>query len=123
MALKQDWLLRQTEEWINFLIFLLFGKRATVKEMEALHEKELLNNPFYRQLYQKIEEGDYGIAEDELFDRISTDEGIFKAGILFYSQLNQKTDEELKKGDFTRREVMEGIRDFCQAFGMELPSH
>lgn len=114
MALKQDWLMKQIQELVNFLIFLIFGIEG---EGEHLSEREKAmeeNSPLYRQMVALIHEGEIGKGEDMLFDAMEEGEDVFDLGILFYSRLNRLSDEELEQGGFSRREILEGMTDFCQ---------
>lgn len=56
--------------------------------------------------------GEYGKAEDILFELLETypaDQGIRAQGLAFYERLLAKSDADLQAGHFSRQEVHEGI--------------
>lgn len=67
-------------------------------------------------LFDLIDEGNIGAAEDTLFEladiRLSDALG-------FYDYLNGKDDAFLEQNGFSRGEIMDGIRDFAARFGAE----
>ncbi len=64
-------------------------------------------------LFQYFDQtGKYARAEDVLFEMLETgnpDADILARGIAFYQRLKRKADAELKAGNFSRKEVEEGL--------------
>lgn len=117
----EDWLMRQIELMINMIAKLVF-KRDNAKfdfyeedyseEIHKLHEKltSLINR-------LKINE-----AEDILFEQAdNNDLGYIKVAVDFYQRINELSDEELNKGDFTRKEIQLGIEDMLKLYNISLP--
>ena len=68
-----------------------------------------------------LKEGRINEGENLLFDYL--EEGgvdVLKVGIVFYDRLNTFSDEELKKMDFSRREIREGLDDLMEFYGLGL---
>ena len=53
--------------------------------------------------------GQFGKAEDTLFELIERNQSYIKDGILFYDRLLEKTDDDLSKGNLPREEVEEAL--------------
>lgn len=115
MALKQDWLMKQIQELVNFLIFLILGRDGDREQMDRLEQQARKENPLYGQMVFFVEENQIGKAEDLLFDAMENGEDVFDIGILFYARINALSDDNLQRGGFSRREIMDGITDFCEA--------
>jgi len=63
--------------------------------------------------------GEYNKAENILFEALNKNNSqeIYQIALDFYKLLLEKSDEELKKGDFTREEVYQGMEDVKKLFG------
>ena len=69
-----------------------------------------------------LDAGDYNGAENALFDAVET--GAPKAlelAVDVYARLNQLTDEKLKAGDYSRKEIEDGLQDVMDRYGVVLP--
>ncbi|MBS5938725.1 hypothetical protein E5347_13925 [Clostridium sartagoforme] len=65
-----------------------------------------------------ISKKEYSKAEDLLFDEIekSKTEAIYKIAVDFYEELSEKSDEELRENNFSKEEVLQGLRDIEALF-------
>lgn len=88
---------------VNFLINILSGLKLTPD--------------FKQQLFKYYElSGQYSKAEDILFEMVEENvEGIEKKGIKFYERLKNISDEELLKGNLSRKEVDESLSEITTA--------
>lgn len=64
-------------------------------------------------LRRLVHEGEYNRGEDILFEELEKDSSIdmYKVGVEFYDLLDEKSDEELSSGGFSRSEIEQGRRD------------
>lgn len=60
-----------------------------------------------------VNDGNYNKAENILFEELSksNSQEIYQIALDFYSLLLEKSDDELKKGNFSREEVYQGLED------------
>ena len=69
-----------------------------------------------------MEEGRIDEAENRLYDLTSgegdEDRHNLEAGLLFYYILNGKDDDFLEEHDFSREEIMTGIQDLANRYGL-----
>ena len=69
-----------------------------------------------------MEEGKIDEAENRLYDLTSGEEDEdrhnLEAGLLFYYILNGKDDDFLEEHDFSREEIMTGIQDLADRYGL-----
>ena len=66
-----------------------------------------------------IDEGRINEAENSLYDSIETlDKSGLEIALLFYSYLNDKSDEFLEEHDFNREEVKQGLEDITSRYGI-----
>lgn len=69
-------------------------------------------------LQRYIHEGDYNKAENMLFEEINKNqsEKLYKIAVDFYNLLLEKSEAELKKGNFTRDEIYQGLQDLNKIY-------
>ena len=116
---EQDYIMRLIKEMVRTLLKLLFN----IDSQSPSAELELLENDEQRQtlesLLNMIDEGRINEAENRLYDIIETpDGGDLKTALLFYSYLNEKSDEFLEEHDFDRDEVKQGLESVISKYGV-----
>lgn len=114
---EQDYVMRLIKEMVRAVLKLLFNidtESPTVELLEDKEEKETLKN-----LVDMIDAGKINEAEDRLHDLINgRDMPNLKIALLFYSYLNNKTDEFLEENNFCREEIKLGMENVVDVFGL-----
>ena len=114
---EQDYVMRLIKEMVRAILKLLFHidtESPTVELLENKEEKETLEN-----LLDMIDDGKLNEAENRLYDLTSnTDVNSLEIALLFYSYLNDKTDDFLKENDFSRDEIKLGLENVADSFGL-----
>ena len=105
---EKDYYMRIVHEMVRMLIRLEFGKDIDRNDEEAV-PLEVMER--YRKLTAMADDGDINEAENLLLDGL--DQGsraYFELALMFYEKLNGKTDEFLEEHDYSREEVLDGIK-------------
>lgn len=114
---EQDYVMRLIKEMVRAILKLLFNIDAESPSAELLEnkeEKETLEN-----LIDMVDAGKINEAENRLYDLINdVDMGSLEIALLFYSHLNDKTDEFLEENDFCREEIKLGMENVVDVFGL-----
>lgn len=114
---EQDYVMRLIKEMVRAILKLLFNIDAESPSAELLEnkeEKETLEN-----LLDMVDAGKINEAENRLYDLINdVDMGSLEIALLFYSHLNDKTDEFLEENDFCREEIKLGMENVVDVFGL-----
>ena len=114
---EQDSVMRLIKEMVRAILKLLFNidtESPTIELLENKEEKETLEN-----LIGMVDAGEINEAENRLYDLISaTDMNSMEVAILFYSYLNDKTDDFLEANDFSRDEIKLGMENVADNFGL-----
>ena len=114
---EQDYVMRLIKEMVRAILKLLFNidtESPTIELLENKEEKETLEN-----LIDMVDAGEINEAENRLYDLISaTDMNSMEVAILFYSYLNDKTDDFLEANDFSRDEIKIGMENVADNFGL-----
>jgi len=119
MIYEKDWLMRQIKAIAALIWSLLTGRPVTADSIEAAVEKELKPDGLYPRLSRLLGQGEPGAAEDLLFAAAQDgDEDALAAAMLFYIRLSRLTDGELASMDFSREEILEGLRDIGRLYGL-----
>ena len=114
---EQDYVMRLIKEMVRAILKLLFNidtESPTIELLENKEEKETLEN-----LIGMVDAGEINEAENRLYDLISaTDMNSMEVAILFYSYLNDKTDDFLEANHFSRDEIKLGMENVADNFGL-----
>ena len=114
---EQDYVMRLIKEMVRAILKLLFNidtESPTVELLENKEEQETLEN-----LLDMVDAGEINEAENRLYDLTSnTDMNSLKIALLFYSYLNDKTDDFLEVNDFSRDEIKLGLENVADSFGI-----
>lgn len=114
---EQDYVMRLIKEMVRAILKLLFNidtESPTVDLLENREEKEALEN-----LLDMVDAGKINEVENKLFD-LTDDATVndLKIALLFYSYLNDKTDDFLETNDFSREEIKSGLENVADRFGL-----
>lgn len=115
MLEDQDYVMRIVHEWIRTLIKLIFNKDID-KEEDAEIPLEVMEQ--FRKLNAMINDGEINEAENILLDGLREgDRTYFEMSLLFYEKLSGKTDEFLAEHDYSREEVVDGLKYVVNYYG------
>lgn len=115
---EQDYVMRLVREIARMLAKILFNidsKGFADEILDEIEEKDEL-----RRLLEHIDNGRINEAENRLFALL--DEGAADSiamAIVFYSHLNDKSDEFLQANNYSRQEVQEGIEGIAKRTGLQ----
>ena len=105
---EQDYIMRLVHEIARVLAKILFNidSETIAEELESrIEEPDILER-----LLDMIDNGQINEAENKLYDMFDAGApNCIEMAILFYSYLNEKSDEFLKENDYSRGEIKEGI--------------
>lgn len=114
---EQDYVMRQLKEMIRAIFKMLFGideKSLTAELLESQEDAELLES-----LLELIDDGIIRDAESLLlYGSIDGSMGSLKTALLFYSYLNDKTDEFLEENGFSREDIKSGINKLMDRYNL-----
>ncbi len=114
---EQDYVMRLVKEMVRAILKLVFNidtESPTVELLENKEEKESVEK-----LLDMIDDGEINEAENKLYDLISeSDINSLEVALLFYSYLNDKTDDFLETNSFSRDEIKLGIEDVTENLGL-----
>ena len=115
MVEEKDYYMRVVHELVRTLIRLVFRKDID-KDEEKTVPLEVLEQ--YKKLTAMIDDGQINEAENLLLDGMEVDSrAYFELALLFYEKLNAKTDEFLEEHDYSREEVLDGIKYVVDFYG------
>lgn len=115
MLEDKDYVMRIVHEWIRTLIRLIFGKDIDGEEDTGI-SAEVAEQ--YRKLMVMIDDGEINEAENILLDGLEEgDRAYFEMALLFYEKLGGKPDEFLAEHDYSRQEVVDGLKYVVNFYG------
>ncbi|MDE7112664.1 MAG: hypothetical protein K2O57_00535 [Acetatifactor sp.] len=114
--------MRLIKEMVRAILKLLFQINTDSPTEELLEEKE--EKEAFHALVELIDDGKINEAENQLYEQMENEEAnersaSLKTALLFYSYLNQKSDDFLKEHDYSREEIREGLNQIVSRYGLE----
>lgn len=110
--------MRLIKEMVRALLKLFFGVDTAAPTEELLEQSE--QRKTLHVLLNLANKGNINEAENRLYDLISgKNKDALEIAILFYSCLNEMTDDFLTENDFSREEIQEGLKNVISEYGLE----
>ncbi len=115
---EQDYIMRLIKEMVRAILKLLFNIDTESPSAELLEESEQKDT--LESLLDMVDEGKINEAENKIYE-ITEDakKGSLKMALLFYSYLNDKSDDFLEEHDFGRDEVKQGFMGVVSRYGLD----
>lgn len=115
MIYQQDWLVRQVQMMIEFLINIALKKKAE----KQISEFDIVSQRQTQQIKELLSQNRVCEAENLIFETANTlkdDADFFITALEFYDTLNNMDEETLNKFNFSHKEIKEGLKDFCSHY-------
>ena len=114
---EKDYMMRMIREISRVLFSILFGKKYTQVETELGNKFRTEGTP-QDALKDLVDHGKIDEAENVLLEDIDYEskEDVAEA-VLFYRYLGELSDEFLEHHDFSREEVLDGLRNLAENAG------
>ena len=112
MYVQNDYLMRLIGELIRAAAKIAFGKTVQWN----LYRDQASGIPEgrweqYEELMRMVDAGEINEAENLLTDRLEPgDPEYLQIALMFYDRLNQESDEFLEEHDFSKQEVLDGVK-------------
>lgn len=120
MIESNDWLLKQINVVSEFLQK-LFTDMKTNRKLNENEQYQKDSFEFERLLENLIEEDKINDAENILFEKLETNNLMYATiATRFYDKLKGLSDEKLQKSNYSRDEILQGLNDMCDMFGLEI---
>ena len=120
MIESNDWLLKQINVVSEFLQK-LFTDMETSRKLNENEQYQKDSFEFERLLENLIEEDRINDAENILFEKLETNNLMYATiATRFYDKLKGLSDEKLQKSNYSRDEILQGLKDMCDMFGLEI---
>lgn len=114
---EKDYLMRIIKEMVRILFSLMFGKQYVSVEQEIRNRYEISGKDL-NDLIAMIDQGDINTAENILLSSIDYgNKNDIAFAALFYQYLSEKEEDFLIQCNYTREEVMEGMKDLTGKAG------
>jgi hypothetical protein len=114
---EQDYIMRLVKEMVRALLKLLFNidtDSPTSELLEDSEEKTTLDT-----LLNMVDDGKVNEAENKIYEMTENlEKNYLEVALLFYSYLNDKSDEFLEDNNFSRDEVKEGLETIVSRYGL-----
>ena len=114
---EQDYIMRLIKELIRALLKVIFHTDLDMPSVEML--KAAQRRCALEELLNLMDNGEINEAENRLSELLEDGGGEELAlALLFYSHLNEKSNDFLEAHDFSREEIKAGLEDALQSQGL-----
>ncbi len=114
---EQDYITRKIRELVRVLLRMLFNMNTGTPSPALLKEeaaREILNGLLEKVSAGNIDEAEnrlYGILEEHSYENL-------QIALLFYSHLNDLSEEYLIEHDFSHEEIKDGLTELVSRYGL-----
>ena len=115
---EQDYVMRLINEMVRAVLKLVFNIDTESPSAELIKDSE--EEQTLNELTDLVDAGLINEAENRIYE--ITEDGNKKdleVALLFYSYLNNQSDEYLEEHDFSRDEVKSGLKDITKRYGVD----
>lgn len=115
---EQDYVMRQIKEMVRALLKLLFNIDTDSPSAELLKDSGEEQN--FDALLDMVDNGFINEAEVRIYE--ITEEGKkidLEIALLFYSYLNDKTDQFLEEHNYSRDKIKSGLKNITAKYGVD----
>ena len=114
---EKDYIMRVIKEMVRVLFSLLFGKKYASVEQENENKYEVSGKKL-NELKAMVDQGKMNEAENILLGGIDyANKNEVAAAALFYQYLSEQEDDFLKQHNYSREEVLDGMKQLLKNAG------
>ena len=115
---EQDYIMRLIKEMIRTILKLLFNIDTETPTAELLENDE--KEATLETLLNMVDEGSINKAEDKIFEIAAAGDKVnLEMILLFYSYLNDKSEEFLSENSFSRKEIQDDLKYVLSQYGLD----
>ena len=120
MALQDDFIIRRTRDLAKILARLVLGKAVIEYQLPKENAFTAMDS-LYQKLTAMADEGHINEAENLLLEEEEPGSlEFFEAAAAFYLHLNDYEDEFLEEHQYSREEVLDGLKGLGEDYGVDL---
>lgn len=114
---EKDYIMRIIKEMVSVLFSVLLGRKFVSVELELANKYEVSGKDL-RDLLAMVDKGDINEAENLLLDGMDyANQDEVAAAALFYQYLSEKEEAFLLQNNYSKEEVLEGMKWVMQNAG------
>lgn len=113
---EQDYIMRLIKEMIRTVLKLLFNIDTETPTTELLRNDE--EKATLETLLDMVDSGEINKAENKVFE-LAEDKANLEMVLLFYSYLNDKSDDFLAENNFSRKEIQDDLKYILAQHGLD----
>jgi hypothetical protein len=114
---EKDYIMRIIKEMVSVLFSVLLGRKFVSVELELANKYEVSGKDL-RDLLAMVDKGDINEAENLLLDGMDyANQDELAAAALFYRYLSEKEEAFLLQNNYSKEEVLEGMKWVMQKAG------
>lgn len=119
--ITEDYILRMIRDMVKMAAHLAGLGTDPLSAPQLLEMHSVGKTPSLpEQLQSLADRGEINRAENLLFEELDfSDAKEFSAALAFYRYINEFSDEKLLAADYSREEILEGLRDCAVKFGID----
>lgn len=118
MGYQDDYLLRNVQDTARLITKLLLGETMpayTLPDKEPYTQADRL----FQKIIELADQGDINEAENQLLENlVPDDKNYLELALTFYLHLNDMDADKLDEHDYSREEILDGIKSLAEDWGV-----
>lgn len=117
MAFEQDYIMRMIKEMVRALTSVLLKKKFN--ELDLEDKAEITGDDETKELFALADAGQINEAENLLLENGDfNDPRFIQEAMAFYEHINEYEDEFLEEHNYTREEIVDGLKEILNYYGL-----
>lgn len=117
MAFEQDYIMRMIKEMVRALTSVLLKKKFN--ELDLEDKAEITGDDETKELFALADAGQINEAENLLLENGDFNNPRFiREAMAFYEHINEYEDEFLEEHNYTREEIVDGLKEILNYYGL-----
>ncbi|CUX18220.1 DUF6483 family protein [Clostridium sp. C105KSO13] len=114
---EKDYIMRMVKEMVRVFFSLMLGKKYVSVELEDKNKYKVSGKPL-KELLIMADNGEINEAENVVLSDIDySNKNEVAAAALFYQYLSEKNDDFLMENNYSKEEVLDGIKQIIEKSG------
>ena len=119
MAMQDDYMINNIKDAVRLLTKLLYGEARMPHYQPGQKDASEETDKLFCEIVSKAEQGDINDAENLLLTQMEPEDDTYLAlALTFYLRLNAMDTDFLDDHDYSREEILEGVKSLAEEWGV-----
>ena len=119
MAMQDDYMFNNIKDAVRLLTKLLYGESRMPDYQAGQDGASGETDRLFSEIMKKAEQGEINEAENQLLTQMESEDSTYlELALTFYLKLNDMDTDFLDDHDYSREEILEGVKSIAEEWGV-----